>query len=80
MRPGKKKATISLGLILGTIGGAVAAYFLAPKRGDETKKIVARKMNHLTQKSILHAQSKLINFEQALEKSLEKEDQTINYY
>jgi len=72
MNARRQRGTISFGLIVGTIGGALAAYFLAPRRGDETKKIVARKMNHYTQKSILHAQSALINFEQALEKSLEK--------
>ncbi len=77
MISGKQRNLLSFGLIFGTVGGALAAYFLAPKRGDETKKIVATKVNHLTQKSILHVQSKLIDFEQAMEKSLmndEKED------
>ncbi len=73
MISGRQRNLISFGLIFGTIGGALAAYFLAPKRGDETKKIVAKKANHLTQKSILQVQSKLIDFEQILEKSLANE-------
>lgn len=80
MSSSKQRAIISLGLIVGTIGGAAAAYFLAPRKGDETKKIVAKKANHYTQKSILHAQSKLIDFEQALEKSLYKDNKMNTYY
>lgn len=80
MSSSKQRSLISLGLIVGTISGAAAAYFLAPRKGDETKKIMAKKMNHYTQKSILQAQSKLIDFEQALENSLDKENKSRSYY
>lgn len=74
MRTNKQRNLLSLGLIFGTIGGALAAYFFAPRRGEETKKILAKKMNHFTQKAILQTQSKLIDFEQAVENSLEQEE------
>lgn len=80
MSASKQRSLISLGLIVGTIGGAAAAYFLAPKKGDETKKIVSKKLNHYTQKSILHAQSKLIDFEQAMQKSLDNDKKINNSY
>lgn len=80
MNSSRQRSLISLGLILGTIGGAAAAYFLAPRRGEETKKIVAKRLNHYSQKSILQAQSKLIDFEQAMQRSLDDDHQIDTYY
>lgn len=70
---------MSLGLIIGTIAGAAGAFFLAPKKGIDTKKELARKMNHLTQKSILKTQEGLLKFEETMETNLNN-DQSNYYY
>ena len=70
----KKRNTISLGLVIGTILGAVLAYFYAPKKGIDTKKILANKANHLTQKTILKTQEGLIQLENILENSIKQDD------
>lgn len=74
MQTDRERNLISWGIVLGSITGAVAAYFLAPQRGPETKKMVAEKLNHFTQKSILQTQSALIDFEMTMEKSIEEEE------
>lgn len=79
MDTNKTRNLISLGLVIGTIAGAAGAFFLAPKKGTETKKQLARKMNHLTQKSILKTQEALIKFEGAVESSMDNDDSNIYY-
>lgn len=75
MTTNKRRNLISLGLVVGTIAGAAAAYFLAPRKGTETQKNLARKANEVTQKSILKTQDALIDFEVALEKSLRADEE-----
>lgn len=65
---------LSAGILLGALTGAVAAYFLAPQTGAETKKMLAKKANTLTQTSILHVQNLLINVENYLEEQIIKEE------
>lgn len=73
MQTDRERDLISWGIIIGSIVGGLAAYFYAPQRGADTKKQLATKFNHLTQKTILQTQSSLIDFEQAMEKSIEKD-------
>lgn len=63
----KRRGLLSSGLILGAIIGAVAAFFLAPEKGSDTKKRLARGINNVTQKSISKAQDALIDLEVTLE-------------
>ena len=79
MNKNKTRNLISLGLIIGTIAGAAGAFFLAPKKGTDTKKELARKMNHLTQKSILKTQEGLLKFEEMMETNINN-DQSNYYY
>jgi len=72
MQTDRERNLLSWGIVLGTIAGATAAYFFAPRRGDETKKILARKLNSVTQKSISKTQEKLIDLEIALERDINK--------
>ena len=67
MQTGRERNLLNWGIIFGSIAGATAAYFLAPRKGDETKKIVAKNLNRFTQTSILRAQNALIHFEQVME-------------
>lgn len=69
---------MSLGLIIGTIAGAIGAFFFAPQKGTDTKKDLAKKMNHLTQKSILKTQEGLLKFEKTMETKIDDDNQ--NYY
>lgn len=73
MQTDRERNLISWGIILGSIVGGLAAYFYAPQKGTDTKKQLATKFNHLTQKTILQTQKGLIDFEQAVEKSIEKD-------
>lgn len=69
MKTGKTRVLASLGLTVGLLSGAVAAYFLAPRKGTDTQKILIEKGNQLAQKSIRKLEEGLIQFEVALEKS-----------
>lgn len=77
MNTDKVRNRMSLGLVVGTIAGAAAAFFLAPRKGTETQKDLARKLNHFAQKSILKTQDTLIKFEDALESDLDKEEENL---
>lgn len=70
---------MSLGLVIGTIAGATGAFFLAPKKGTETKKELAKKLNHLTQKSILKTQEALIKFEGVMESGMDDDDSNLYF-
>ena len=67
MNTRKQRNLLSLGLVVGAIGGAVAAYFYAPQKGDKTKAMLAKHANNFAQTSILRTQKALINIEQILE-------------
>lgn len=67
MYTSKQRSFLRLGLVVGVLGGAVAAYFYAPQNGDKTKAILAKRLNNVAQTSILRTQNALINFEQKLE-------------
>ena len=67
MNTNKQRNLLSLGQVVGAIGGAVTAYFYAPQNGDKTKAMVAKRLNNFTQTSILRIQNALINIEQKLE-------------
>ncbi len=73
MQTNRERNLISWGIVFGSITGAAAAYFLAPKKGTEMKKTVAKNLNRFTQTSILRTQSALINFETAMEKRIERD-------
>lgn len=47
-----KKSGLGLGLLIGTVVGGLAAFFLAPKSGKQNRKEVAQKLNHL--KKLFH--------------------------
>ena len=70
----KQRNKLSAGLIVGALSGAVAAYFLAPQTGAETKKMLAKKANSLTQTSILHVQNQLIHLERYLEEEIIRDE------
>jgi len=72
MQTNRERNLLSWGIVFGTLAGAAAAYFLAPRKGTETKIIVAEKLNSMTQKSISKTQEKLIDLEVALERSIDK--------
>lgn len=63
----RQRNLLQLGLVVGALGGAVAAYFYAPQNGDKTKAMIAKRLNNFTQTSILRTQSALIQIEQKLE-------------
>ncbi len=67
----KTKNLTSLGLTVGVLSGAVAAYFLAPQKGTDTQKMLVRKANNIAQKSIYKVQDALIRFEVTLAKTEE---------
>lgn len=67
MNTRKQRNLLSLGLVVGAIGGAVAAYFYAPQNGDKTKEMLAKRANNFAQTSILRTQNTLINIEKRLE-------------
>lgn len=75
----KTRNLMSLGLVIGTIAGATGAFFLAPKKGTETKKELAKKLNHLTQKSILKTQEALIKFEGVMESGMDDDDSNLYF-
>lgn len=43
----KKSSKLGLGLVLGTIIGGIAAFFLSPKSGPENREAVAKKIKQL---------------------------------
>lgn len=69
MKSRKKRFLANFGLTVGIISGAVAAYFLAPKKGVDTQKILVKNANKITQKSISKVQEGLIQFEVALQET-----------
>lgn len=66
MQTDRERNLLSWGIVLGSIAGAAAAYFFAPRRAEDTKKILAKNVNRFTQTSILRTQNALINFEHAI--------------
>lgn len=66
MKSKKKGFLIRFGLTVGIVSGAVAAYFLAPKKGTVTQKLLVKNANKLAQQSINKLQEGLIQFEVAL--------------
>lgn len=74
MQTNRERNLVSWGIIFGSIVGATAAYFLAPRNATDTKKILAKNLNRFTQKSILKTQTALIDFETAMEKSIEEDE------
>lgn len=66
MQTNRERNLLSWGIVLGSIAGATAAYFLAPRRAEDTKKILAKNLNRFAQTSILRTQSALIEFEQLM--------------
>lgn len=69
MASNKNKTLASSGLVVGLLAGAAAAFFLAPRRGVDTQKKMALKVNELAQKTIAKAQNGLLKFEDTLEKT-----------
>lgn len=67
MQSKKKRFLANFGLVVGILSGSVAAYFLAPKKGKDTQKMLAKKANQVAQKSIATVQEGLIQFEVALQ-------------
>lgn len=63
----KKRLLANFGLVVGILSGATAAYFLAPKKGTDTQKMLVENANKLAQKSIAKVQEGLIQFEVALQ-------------
>ena len=68
MKLKKTNLLAGFGLSVGLLSGAVAAYFLAPRKGEHTQKMLVEKANRLSQKSIQKLEEGLIQFELALEK------------
>ena len=75
MQSKKKRYLTNFGLIVGILSGAVAAYFLAPKKGKDTQKVLVKSANRITQKSIAKVQEGLIQFEVALQDTDRKDFQ-----
>ena len=75
MQSKKKRFLMNFGLIIGILSGATAAYFLAPKKGTDTQKMLVKNANKLTQKSISKVQEGLIQFEVALQDTDRKDFQ-----
>lgn len=73
MKSRKKRILTSFGLTVGILSGAVAAYFLAPKKGTDTQKMLVKNANKITQQSIAKLQEGLIQFEVALQNT-DRED------
>ncbi len=67
MQSKKKRFLANFGLTVGILSGAIAAYFLAPKKGTDTQKMLVKNANKITQKSIAKVQEGLIQFEVALQ-------------
>lgn len=68
MKAGKKRLLASLGITIGLISGGVAAYFLAPRKGKDTQKILINKANQISQKSIIQLEKTLFYLEELLDK------------
>lgn len=66
MQSRKTRFLTAFGLTVGMLSGAIAAYFLAPKKGKDTQKILMKQANQVTQKSIKTVQKGLLQFEGAL--------------
>jgi gas vesicle protein len=47
MEENQKKSKFGLGLIIGSIVGAITAFFFSPKSGPENRKMVAKKIKEL---------------------------------
>ena len=58
---------LGVGVIVGVLTGAAAAYFYAPQDGKRTKAMLAKRFNNVTQESIIKVQTALIQLEQKLE-------------
>lgn len=69
MKINRQRNLMSLGIVVGALTGAVAAYLLAPQDGKQTKVNIAKKVNNLTQTSILKTQEKLIQLESVLDRT-----------
>ncbi len=74
MTTDKRRNLLSLGLVVGALVGAIAAYFYAPKKGADTQKILARKGNQYAQTMILKTQEGLLQIEKAIEDSMGKNE------
>lgn len=74
MRAGKRRLIASIGLIIGLFSGGILAYFLAPRKGEKTQRLLTKKANRLTQKSLKKVDDGLIQLEEALKN---KKDYTI---
>lgn len=79
MTSNRERNLLSWGIVFGALTGAVATYFLAPQKGNDTKKMLARKLNKFSQKSIAKTQELLINLEVALEKDINKDNDYTRY-
>lgn len=66
MKAGKKRLLASFGISIGLISGGIAAYFLAPRKGRDTQKILIKKANKITQKSINKLDETLFYLEELL--------------
>lgn len=73
MKSRKNRFLANFGLTVGIISGGVAAYFLAPKKGTDTQKMIVKNANKIAQKSISKVQEGLIQFEVALQE-MDRED------
>jgi len=47
MTDDKKGSKLGLGLLIGTVLGGIAAFFLSPKSGEENREMVAKKVKQL---------------------------------
>ena len=74
MKAKKNNLLTGLGLSVGLLSGAVAAYFLAPRKGEHTQKMLVEKANRFSQKSIQKLEERLIQFELAIEKMARDEE------
>ena len=66
MKAGKKRLLASFGISIGLISGGIAAYFLAPRKGRDAQKILIKKANKITQKSINKLDETLFYLEELL--------------
>lgn len=69
MKLKKNNLLAGFGLSIGLISGAIAAYFLAPRKGEHTQKMLVEKGSQISQKSIQKIEEGLIQLELALEKN-----------
>ena len=58
---------LGVGVIVGVLTGAAAAYFYAPQDGKRIKAMLAKRFNNVTQESIIKVQTALIQLEHKLE-------------